>query len=239
MPALLWSTSLLAGFAGSGHCVAMCGGIAAGLGAAAPNALPRAWWHVLFHTGRLAGYAIFGVLAGGLGAGVSAVLGLGPYLRIGTGIIIVLLGIKIMLRGKTGWLRAPERLGSLVWRALQPVASAYLPRHPIPRALLSGALWGWLPCGLVYSALVAAAVAGTAASGGATMVAFGLGTLPAMAGLGALASRLPSLGVQPPRSIGLLIIACGIWTAWLPASSLSTDGAHCEHRAPMAQARTS
>lgn len=239
MLGLLWSSAFLAGLAGSGHCLGMCGGIATAMGALAPATLPRAGWSVLYHVGRIVSYAIFGTLAGSFGAAGGALFGASPYLRIATAVVIVLMGLNLTLGSASGarWLRAPERLGARVWRRLQPLVSARLPRRPVPRALLSGALWGWLPCGLVYSALLAATAAGSAGGGAGTMVAFGLGTVPALAGLSGLASRLPRLGGSRARILGLLVIACGLWTALLPAGTLLAGQPQCEHGAPAPEVR--
>lgn len=239
MLVLLWSSAFLAGLAGSGHCLGMCGGIATALGALAPGALPRAGWSVLYHAGRIVSYAFFGTLAGSFGAAGGALLGASPYLRIGTAVVIVLMGLNLTIGNTAGarWLRAPERLGARAWRCVRPWAARRLPQRPVPRALLSGALWGWLPCGLVYSALLAATAAGSAGAGAATMVAFGLGTVPALAGLGALASRLPRLGGTRARLLGLIVIACGLWTALIPAGALSAGRPQCEHGARVPSVR--
>jgi uncharacterized protein len=240
MLALLWSSAFLAGVAGSGHCVGMCGGIATALRALAPAALPRVWWSLLYHAGRMVSYAIFGALVGGLGGAGTAVLGASPYLRIGAAAVIVLMGVNLTV-GNTAsarWLRAPERLGAKAWRRVQPLLAARLPQRSVPRALLTGALWGWLPCGLVYSALLAATAAGSAGGGAGAMVAFGLGTVPALAGMSDLAGRLPGLGGPRSRVLGLIVIVCGLWTALIPVGALSAGRPQCEHGAFSPAVRT-
>ncbi len=236
MQAVLWSSAFLAGLAGSGHCLGMCGGITTALGALAPATLPRAWWSVLYHVGRIASYALFGTLAGTLGSAGGSLFGVSPYLRIATAVVIVLMGLNLTLGHSFSarWLRAPERLGARAFRHVQPMLAARLPRQLVPRALLTGALWGWLPCGLVYSALLAAAAAGSAGGGAGTMAAFGLGTIPALAGLSTLASRLPHWGAARARLLGLIVIACGLWTALFPVGALSGHRAQCEHGAAVA-----
>jgi sulfite exporter TauE/SafE len=224
-------SALLTGLLGSGHCLGMCGGIATALGSVAPAALPRPWWAILYHSGRILSYATLGSLAGRAGAAGASLGGGGAYLRLAAGALIILMGLNVMTRGTAAprWLRAPERLGAWLWRHVQPLAAGHLPRRPVARAILTGALWGWLPCGLVYSALLAATAAGSAAGGASTMVAFGAGTLPAVAGLGALAGRLPRLLSAHSRALGLAVVACGIWTAAIPASALLTGQPYCEH----------
>jgi hypothetical protein len=231
---VLWFSAFLAGLMGSGHCLGMCGGIATALGSVAPATLPRPWWHVLYHVGRLLSYSTFGAVAGALGSAGLAYSGSSAYARLALAAVIAWLGLKLMVAGVAGsrWLRAPERLGAMLWRQLQPRVARRLPRSPVPRALLAGALWGWLPCGLVYSALLAASAGGSAAGGSATMLAFGLGTVPVMAGLGSLAGRLPHLAAPGARLLGLTLVACGAWTAVIPARALSAAPSHCEHGAP-------
>ena len=209
----------------------MCGGIATALGSVAPAALPRPWWSVLYHSGRILSYATLGGLAGTAGAAGASLGGGGAYLRLAAAALIILMGLNVMMRGAAAprWLRAPERLGAWLWRHAQPFVAGHLPRRPVPRAIATGALWGWLPCGLVYSALLTSTAAGGAAAGAGTMVAFGLGTLPAMAGLSALAGRLPRLASAHSRAFGLLVIACGLWTAAIPASALLAGLSYCEH----------
>ncbi len=234
MSSLLWLSALLTGLLGSGHCLGMCGGIATALGSVAPAALPRPWWAGLYHSGRILSYATLGAVAGTAGAAGASFAGAGVYLRLVAAALIILMGINVSMRGAAAprWLRAPERLGARVWRHLQPLVVGRLPRRPVPRALMTGALWGWLPCGLVYSALLTSTAAGSTAAGAGTMVAFGLGTLPAMAGLGALAARLPRLASAHSRALGLIVIACGLWTAAIPAGALLAGQPQCEHTGP-------
>jgi sulfite exporter TauE/SafE len=96
--------------------------------------------------------------------------------------------------------------------------------QPALRALTLGMLWGWLPCGLVYSVLLVAAFAGSAFAGSATMVAFGLGTLPALLGLSYASSRFAPPRATLTRLLGSVIVACGLWTASMPIAVLF--GAH-------------
>jgi sulfite exporter TauE/SafE len=232
-------TVFMGGLLGSTHCVAMCGGIATAMGASRVAGVPR-WRPLLYQTGRLLSYASGGATAGAIGGAVGAGLGLshwGDILRLATALVVVVFGLDIAL-GKTvrgRWLRTPERLGSMVWRRLAPAASRSLPTSPPARALLLGMLWGWLPCGLVYSALVVAGVAGNAAGGAAVMVAFGLGTLPAMLGLSYLGNRLPRQGTAPARLLGAAIVSCGLWTAAIPLAALTGQGHHDHHAMDMQQ----
>lgn len=120
-------------------------------------------------------------------------------------------------------------VGGLV--EIAPRAARLLPTGPLARTFALGMLWGWLPCGLVYSALAAAAVAGGAGQGLVTMVAFGLGTAPAMLGLSLGGTRLPRREGTLARLLGTIIVACGLWTASLPIAAFSGAGLHAHHHA--------
>jgi uncharacterized protein len=221
-------TAWLAGFIGSTHCVVMCGGIATALGTARGGGSGR-WQPLLYQLGRITSYGVGGALVGALGA----VAGLGvetsrwnEVLRLGGACVVVLIGLKIALgtNALRRWLRAPERWGALLWRQIAPAARGVLPAQPFLRALTLGLIWGWLPCGLVYSVLLVAAFANGAARGAAIMMAFGLGTLPAMLGLSYAGARLIPREGALTRLSGAVIVACGLWTAGAPITVLT--GAH-------------
>lgn len=199
------------GFAGSAHCVGMCGGIAAA-GGTGSNVLQG----ILFNLGRLAGYALLG---GGVGALVGAALGglpVRPFaigLRLLAALLMLLLGIAL-LTGRD--LLSLERLGAAVWRRLRPLAGRSLALPGGFRLAVLGVLWGFLPCGLVYSAISLAAAAGSAAAGSLAMLAFGLGTLPAMLAVTLAGSAVTRrfAGLRTRRLAGLLMIGFAIWTAF-------------------------
>lgn len=222
-PTLL--AGLVAGLAGSGHCLGMCGGISAALGgAAAPGG--RGLACVLgYNTGRVLSYTLIGALAGLLGAGIGAGLGAAaPALRLLAAALMILVGVQLV----TGWrLLAPlENAGLRLWQHIAPLARRCMPvRHP-GMAIALGALWGWLPCGLVYAMALTAAGLGSAGQGAGFMLAFGLGTIPAMAALGATGGRLGrALGhAGLRRSAGLAVVLLGAWTAVLPLQGLLAGG---------------
>ncbi len=223
LPAALLAAAL-AGLLGSTHCVGMCGGVA--LSSSQPGPSPQ-WRRALaFNGGRIASYILAGALAGGIASRVGAVLPAaapwGSILRIATGLLMVGIGLQIAI-GWTG-LRRLERLGVPVWRCLGPMAARLDPRRSALHSLAFGALWGWIPCGLVYSALLAALISGEASAAAAIMLAFGLGTAPALLSLGLVGDRLRPLMRKAGwrRSSGALVIGLGLWTvagAWVMAGS--------------------
>lgn len=199
------------GLLGAGHCVGMCGGITSALGFAGAGE-GRAGKVLGYNMGRILSYGIAGVLVASLGYWGQEFLALGPALRILAGIILILLGLYL-----AGWwnlLIYLERGGARLWRRIQPLSRRLLPVTNPGQAVLVGMLWGWLPCGLVYSALAYAATATTPWQGGLMMVGFGLGTAPAMVAGGLFASQARRLlqRRQLRVAMALAMIAFGCWT---------------------------
>jgi sulfite exporter TauE/SafE len=222
MHELALGSAFVAGALGSAHCVAMCGGLATALGT------QRQGTHrgrpLLYQLGRVSSYCTAGAIVGSLGSVAGFAFEASQWseiLRLGTALVVVLIGLNMALgsRSRGPWLRAPERWGAHVWRRIAPLASR-LPTQPALRTLTLGLIWGWLPCGLVYSVLLAAAFAGSALAGGATMLAFGLGTLPSMLGLSYAGTRFTPPGATLARLLGSVIVACGLWTASVPIAIL-------------------
>ncbi len=220
------SLSLLAmlsvGLMGAGHCVGMCGGIVTGLGGAAQR--DRTLSLVLgYNLGRITSYALAGALVAVLGRWGANYLALGPVLRILAGVILVLMGLYLADWWKV--LVRLEKLGQGIWRHLQPLSRRLLPVTTLPRAMALGAVWGWLPCGLVYTALAYAAASASPGQGALLMAAFGLGTMPAMVAggyfAGSLRRRLQARPVRIILALGMILF--GLWT-------LVAGVQHLQHR---------
>ncbi len=187
------AAALLAGLLGSTHCVAMCGGIVGALcGGLNTGALAgRARWPFLlaYNTGRITSYVIAGALAGALAAGAGSFFDIHNAHRIGRVIgALFLAGFGLYLFGVPALLAPLERAGEKIWRRIEPLGRRFLPPKNFGQALGLGLVWGWLPCGLVYSTLALAATSGSPAGGMRAMLAFGLGTLPMLLAMG-LASQ--------------------------------------------------
>lgn len=215
--------ALVAGLFSSAHCFGMCGGIAAALGSGTP-ALQRGpvkglGYQLLFNSGRILSYAIAGSIAGGMSFWLGSLIDIPAWtaiLRVATGLVMVAIGLQLAINWRG--LRHIEALGSRFWRRLAPLVGRLLPVRTPQEALGVGMLWGWLPCGLVYTMLLAAATSGNALSGGAMMLAFGVGTLPAMVTLGFGAGSLSRVLAKTTlrRSAGVLLLLFGIWTMASP-----------------------
>ena len=170
-----------------------------------------------YNLGRLSSYALAGALAGGIAAGLlrgADVLGwLAPAQTVAyviTNLVLILLGLYL-----TQWwsgVSRMEQLGSGLWTRLRPHAARLVPVDTPAKALLLGSLWGWLPCGMVYSALLTALMAGSAVQGALTMLAFGAGTLPVLLVAGMSGARLRQLAARPwvRRSAGVIVLAFGL-----------------------------
>ncbi|VUD52354.1 hypothetical protein TDB9533_01613 [Thalassocella blandensis] len=222
--------AFLVGLLGAGHCFGMCGGITAALSFAIQNEAKKRQILLAYNVGRIFSYGVIGLLAGLLGLGVmkaSLQMTDFPLLRTLAAIMLILMGFYL-----TGWwkiLVQLEKLGSSLWKIIQPLGQKFMPVRSVPQALVVGMVWGWLPCGLVYSALVFAAATADPSQSCLVMVAFGIGTFPAVFLGGLAGNRLKTILQQ--RSVqtisGLALIAFGIWTAYVPFSH-AQHGAHQE-----------
>ncbi|QDH69839.1 sulfite exporter TauE/SafE family protein [Marilutibacter alkalisoli] len=224
---LTLGAALLTGLLGGVHCAAMCGGIATGFSA---MALPagagqgrRTWvsWQTALDSnlGRVAGYVLAGAIAGGVGRGIVQAVhmeGLATGLRMLVGAVLVLVALRLL--DQSGRLAFLGRGGQRFWQLLRPLQRHLLPADTRARRLGLGMLWGWLPCGLSTTLLVAAWLQADAVNGALTMAAFGLGTLPVMLPLTWSGVRLGKR-LQDPRwrriAAGLVLMA-GVLTLAAP-----------------------
>ncbi len=185
--------AFLIGFLGSAHCLLMCGGLAGALQMMMPpTTARRVWLQLVLGAGRISSYALCGALFGGLGAGIVGSTGVAPqWLQLFAGLMLLAMALYIS-RLWFGLLKL-ERAGQHLWRVLQPLAQRLLPLDSTPKAFGYGLCWGYLPCGLVYSALSWSLGSGSAVDGALWMALFGLGTLPAVLLAGHAAALLRQL----------------------------------------------
>ncbi len=239
----------MVGLLGSVHCAGMCGGIVGAFSVAPVRRFPvrvvtlrsapvDALVRVLgYNGGRIASYAAAGALAGGVAGGARALSGIAAFETAGywlANLMLVVLGLYLM----DAWrgLARLEQLGRRVWQRIEPATALLLPLDSPLKLVAMGALWGWLPCGMVYSVLLTAMLSGSALSGAAVMAAFGLGTLPMLLSMGLagaplrtwiqrravrVASGLVVLGFGV---LGLTRAAFGISHGWIDALCLTAPG---------------
>lgn len=213
MPEISLVTAFLAGLLGGVHCIGMCGGIVAAMSFHSGQRQPFRF-HLGYNLGRLASYALAGLLAGLIGSAAflsERLLPLQTGLYILAQVMLILLGLYL-----AGFSRAVlwiERAGAGLWQRLQPGFGRLLPVRNFRGAVAAGAIWGWLPCGLVYSILVSALATGDAGWGGLLMLAFGLGTLPNLLAMGWAADRLRIWSRHPAvkRGAGLTVALFGCY----------------------------
>jgi sulfite exporter TauE/SafE len=184
--------ALLAGLVGSPHCVGMCGGFAVACGDRRSDLL--GW-----HGGRLTTYAILGLFAGTLGSGLS---GLGLW---GAGVSTVL--IVWFAAALAGW--APEPKMAVPGLSSWMVTSLH--KRGASSKYMFGLANGLLPCGLVYAALSLPVAAASPWAGALVMVAFGLGTLPALSAVTLGLRRVALRSIWARRLLAAVVLVTGLW----------------------------
>lgn len=218
--------AFLAGLMGGVHCLGMCGGIVAAMGLQGAGA-PKVSVQTGYNLGRIASYSLAGGLAGLIGSAAFLSERLMP---VQTGLYILaqamLILVGLYLAGLNQSVLALEKLGGGLWRHLQPRVGKLLPVDGFAKAILAGGIWGWLPCGLVYSVLISALASGSGLRGMLLMLVFGLGTLPNLLAMGWAAARLRAWFRQPGVRLlaGLGVAAFGVWGLLRLALSLRTPG---------------
>lgn len=205
---------LLVGLLGGVHCLGMCGSIVGIFTAQVPSNQARWPFHLAYSGGRIASYAVAGALVGAIGQTGLLMRDAVPVQHLLFALSsLMLVALGLYLAGVWGAVRRLERVGAGLWRRLQPYTTRLLPVNSLPRALGLGALWGWLPCGLVYSVLLTALASGSAVQGSLIMAAFGLGTLPNLLAIGLFWEQVKNW-VQSPRvrmAAGLTVASFGLY----------------------------
>jgi sulfite exporter TauE/SafE len=231
------ASAFLVGLLGSLHCFGMCGGIVGALTFGLKEDVHRTPfslfpYQLLYNTGRIASYAAAGAFMGWVGSQALDTLTLGQARLVGrllSGGFMVVLGLYL-----AGWWQGlvfVEKLGTHLWRHLEPLGRRVVPVRKPWQALVLGLVWGWLPCGLVYSTLSWSLASGSAADGALLMAAFGLGTLPMLLAMGAAARWLGHVARQPwvRRGAGVLILFFGLYMLFAPNAHLGHSGGPLPH----------
>jgi len=213
-----YPAAFLVGLAGGVHCIGMCAGIVGALTLGLPERLRVHPGYMLpfmlaYNAGRIASYTVAGALLGGIGSIAAHLIEVHTAqraLQVAAGLFMLALGLYLG-QWWQGMARV-EQAGHLLWSRIQPLGRRLLPVQTPSRALVLGMLWGWLPCGLVYSVLIWAIAAGSAPRGALLMLSFGLGTLPALLAMGTAYAWLARLAYMPwvRRLAGGLVILLGL-----------------------------
>ncbi len=236
---LTFYTALMIGLLGSAHCIGMCGGIVGAINGGLPQSSRSHGFligrHLTYNAGRIISYMLAGAVAGFIGSRLS-VLSLGTIVPVGrliAGLFMIALGFYL-----AGWWQAigrVEKLGLHLWKRIEPLGRNLLPANTPLRTFGLGLVWGWLPCGLVYSALALSMMSATTGQGMLIMLGFGLGTLPALLAMGGIVETLIKFLRQPaPRKIaGFCIIVFGVYTCFTALSSGRQHHHHASKAADM------
>jgi sulfite exporter TauE/SafE len=210
--------AVMVGFLGGVHCLGMCGGIVGaltlGIDAQKQSRSSRYLIQVAYNLGRISSYVFAGALAGWLGKMALDLTGVNAaqkVLQVLAGLFMVALGLYL-----AGWWRGlvrVEQAGAKVWKRIQPLGKNLIPVRSLPGAFLLGMIWGWLPCGLVYTALIWSLASGGVLQGATLMAGFGLGTLPNLLLMGLFAGELTRFMHLPAvkYTAGMLVILLGIY----------------------------
>ncbi|RDL45830.1 sulfite exporter TauE/SafE family protein [Marinomonas piezotolerans] len=216
-------SGLLIGIAGAGHCIGMCGGLSSLLSL---NGKPSMWRLACYNFGRVSSYALLAVtLAASIQLGTDALyIDLLYPLRTVTGIILILMGLYLC--GASKWILKIERIGVVGWRILEPMARRLIPIRTNKQAFMAGVLWGWLPCGLVYSTVIWSSSHGSVSLSVSAMAGFAAGTMPAMMLAGAFSQRLKEYWAAYRLGFvfGVLIIFYGIYSIPYVRQIISAHG---------------
>ncbi len=213
MSTTLATAALLMGLAGGPHCAAMCGAACAGVMRMGSRPGPRSLW--LFQAGRLVGYSAAGALAAQAVQSFAWLAGQTAALRpVWTLFHLAVLawGLALMtLARQPEWVSTAGRRG---WTRVQPWAGA---RGGV---FTAGALWAFMPCGLLYSALLVASLSGGPLEGALSMSLFAFGSALSLALAPKLFARLQQVGNRfrqdwGTRASGLLLVLAAFWALWM------------------------
>ena len=220
------------------HCLGMCGGIIGALSLGLPEPVRQHRGRLLafittYNLGRILSYSAAGLAVGAIGAKAAAYADMsdGPSVLRYTG-AVMMVAIGLYLAGWLPQLSRVERIGKPLWRLLEPLGRRLVPVDRLPKALLYGLVWGWLPCGMVYFVLVWALASGSAAQGAMIMAAFGLGTLPSLLTAGVAASWLQRFTRSPltRQLVGATVILMAAVTVLMPMGHKGMHGHAAMHQ---------
>ncbi len=239
-------SGIILGLMGSGHCVAMCGGIISSLSITTKTAYNEkseknisirelnnkssSWLPILlYQIGRISSYALAGLLVGIVGnlfgTSVENLTPI-PLLKIFSSLLIILMGINIA-RIPLGKFNI-EIIGQYFWNLIKPLSKNLFPVDTPYKAMLLGSIWGWLPCGLVYTSLGYAASTADSLSSATFMFSFGLGTLPSTLLISAMSIKIKKVlnNLMVIRITGAIFVITGVY---MLINLMSNPAAHMYH----------
>lgn len=217
--ASLLISAFILGVLGTGHCASMCGGFVSAFvlgnkGQIAPVRRTPMHWLLSYNLGRIISYSVAGAIAGGLSSSALHLFEVDTARTLAHMLAAFsLIAVGLYLSGWPQLLAPVEKAGHRVWKFLSPLASRFLRVESSFTALRLGMLWGWLPCGLVYSVALTALTTGDPLKGAQVMVFFGMGTLPSMMAIGVAAAGMKRFSTNNivRRSCGVVVSGFGVY----------------------------
>lgn len=213
--------AFITGLLGGVHCFGMCGGIVGTLSLSTPatpsNTKQSSTIAIVlgYNLGRITSYTIAGAIVAFIGASLIDLSGIQSAQKILTVIAsLFMIGLGLYLASLWNGIAKIEIIGKALWKHIQPFSQRFIPVKNFQQAIPLGFFWGWLPCGLVYTALIWTLSSGGAIEGALIMLAFGLGTLPNLLAMGMVAARLAKwINNSKVRLFsGLLVVLLGVLT---------------------------
>lgn len=217
---MTWALFLAAfsmGLFGSPHCLGMCGGIVTAFGLSMQHVSDskKNGLILTYHLGRLISYALLGLIASVIGVAIFQSIMSNSAPRIVLGSVLVLIGLAMLGLPLFNQL---EKFGMRFWQSLAPIRKKVFPIDSFGKALFAGLLWGFLPCGLVYGALMMAIAGNNIATGAALMFVFGLGTMPMLIAtqktVGMLQSSIKNFRLRQIN--GVIMMLSGLAVIFIP-----------------------
>ena len=217
---MTWALFLAAfsmGLFGSPHCLGMCGGIVTAFGLSMQHVSDskKNGLILTYHFGRLISYSLLGLIASFVGVAIFQSIMSNSAPRIVLGAVLVLIGLAMLGLPLFNQL---EKVGMRFWQSLAPIRKKVFPIDSFGKALFAGLLWGFLPCGLVYGALMMAIAGNDIATGAALMFVFGLGTMPMLIAtqktVGMLQSSIKNFRLRQIN--GVIMMLSGLAVIFIP-----------------------
>ncbi len=229
---MTWALFLAAfsmGLFGSPHCLGMCGGIVTAFGLSMQHVSDskKNGLILTYHVGRLISYSLLGLIASVIGVAIFQSIMSNSAPRIVLGAVLVLIGLAMFGLPLFNQL---EKVGMRFWQSLAPLRKKVFPIDSFGKALFAGLLWGFLPCGLVYGALMMAIAGNDIATGAALMFVFGLGTMPMLIAtqktVGMLQSSIKNFRLRQIN--GVIMMLSGLAVIFIPMMMLHnhSHGSH-------------
>lgn len=215
--------ALLMGLLGSGHCVAMCGSLTMAVGFSIPSSKNFLFYSLYISLGRIFGYGLIGFVVSLLAQSIIGITNGGIfYLSILSSVLM--LGIGLHIAQVNSLVLKTEKLGAFIQPIIDPIKKRLLPIDSISKCLLYGLFWGFLPCGLVYTAISMAITSPNPVNGALIMISFGIGTLPTLVGLTAFNSKLNGILKQyyVRFILGTIVVVMALYSLFTTLTKLST-----------------